>query len=74
MHQQSVGLDASAMQSMPVSITTHQDTRCDLTWLQLLFRPKCPVFVQKSGKGPIVQKRPYTMVLPHSSGTLPAST
>lgn len=33
-----------------------------------------PVFVQKSGKGPTVKKRPYTTVLPPSSGTLPAST
>lgn len=71
MGQQSLGLDASAMQSMPRSISTPQ---CDLTWLQLLFRSRCPILVQKSRKGTIVKKRPYTIVLPPSSGTLPAST
>lgn len=48
MGHQPVGLDAPAMQSMPVPITTHQH---DLTWLQVLFRLRCPVCMQKPGKG-----------------------
>lgn len=47
MGQQPLGLDASAVQSMPVSITTHW---CDLTWLQVLFRQRCPVFMLSQEK------------------------